>query len=118
MGNSLSLNYQFSIPGGNALLSADFQVNGWPPSAAISLPASTRCNDSGGYLLGSADTASTDPDGDIDGHLWIIDGVPYSHGHVVAVGTHVVELLAIDSRGARSYAGPQNFEVITSSSCI
>ncbi|GEM_PF-3747736 len=115
--DSFELLYDFPVPNGAAAVDSNFAVDGGPPVASLNLGGSVRCDTVSGYSLSSDDLASTDPDNDIEGHLWIVDGVPRSHGHVLPVGDHVVEVLAIDSRGARDYDGPHNFEVLSGPAC-
>lgn len=116
--NSLELELEFALPGGTGELSSDFAVAESPPNAVINLSSLAACNHADGYELGSGDISSTDPDNDIDGHMWLIDGVPSPTGSVVGVGTHTIDLLAVDDRGAHDYAGSQSFEVTRAAACL
>lgn len=116
--HSLQLTLEFGLPGGIGELASDFAVAESPPTAAINLFGSAGCNHVDGFELGLEAISSTDPDNDIDGHMWIIDGVPSPIGTVVAVGNHTIDLLTVDDRGAHDYAGPRPFEVTQSRPCL
>lgn len=115
---SLALAYSFEIPGGEGILDLVMEAEGHPPHAALGLPEYVECNTAGGYKLSPGDSASFDADADIDGLVWYVDGIAQTSGFILPVGPHTIDLLAVDSRGARSRAGLDSVEVVLGESCL
>jgi hypothetical protein len=112
------LDYAFPIPSGKAALQARFEAHGYPPVAEFDLAGTIRCNERDGYVLSVEDSTSSDPDDDIEYHVWYVDGIPRSNGAAIPLGTHSIDLLAIDSRGAHNRAGEQLVEVTEGPACL
>lgn len=76
-------------------------IDGSPPIASFSL-ASRVALSSGqnGLLVSSIPNTSSDPDGDLDYLLWIIDGQQVAPGYEIPTGNHTVRLEVRDSRFA------------------
>jgi hypothetical protein len=115
---TFTLDYTFPVPSGEGALNAELVAEDHPPIADISLASSPRCNDPSGYELSVGDSSSTDPDSDIDYHVWYVDGVVRPNGYVVPLGVHTIDLLVIDSRGSQDRAGMQSLEVIQGPACL
>jgi hypothetical protein len=93
-------------------------ADGHPPEAAINLGAEARCNHADGYELTAREDDSTDTDSDLDYTVWYVDGVVRSSGYVIPVGSHTIDLLAVDERGAYDFAGSQALDVIQETACL
>jgi hypothetical protein len=98
---------------GEAALSLAFAPVARPPVAALTLPAELRAR--GGVALPQRPTAASrlhaahDPDGDLAGLHWVVDGVPGARE--LPVGEHEVELWVTDRRGALARSGAQTVTV-------
>ncbi|MFV8750665.1 hypothetical protein ACNOYE_08935 [Nannocystaceae bacterium ST9] len=112
------LEQAFSVVGGNATLEMDLGVEEGPPSAAMGLSAQVECNDARGYVLSASDSASTDPDNDIEFEMWIVDGAAVPNTTTLEVGMYNVALGVVDERGAWDFTDEQEIEVISGSACI
>jgi hypothetical protein len=115
---SLVLDYSFSIIGGEAFLSVELTADGHPPEAAMNLGAELRCNHADGYELTASEDDSTDADSDLDYTVWYVDGVVRSSGYVIPLGNHMIDLLAVDDRGAHDFAGSQAVEDMHGPACL
>lgn len=112
------LEQAFPVVGGDATLEVDLEAEEGPPSAGFDLSARVECNDATGYVLGSGDSASTDPDNDIETEMWIVDGTAMPSAPSLDVGTHEVALGVVDRRGAWDFTDERKVEVIRGSACI
>jgi hypothetical protein len=112
------LEQTFPVVSGEATLEVDLKVEEGPPHASIALSVREECNDARGYVLGSEDSDSVDPDDDIESEMWIVEGVAVPNGTALEPGTYELALGVVDSRGAWDFADEQEVEVIHGRACI
>lgn len=112
------LEQAFSVVGGEATLKLQLEAQEGPPRAATSLRDQVTCDHADGYRIAAADSVSTDPDGDIDTQMWVVDGIAVPNGTILSVGTHDVALGVVDDRGAWDFTEEQKVEVVRGRMCI
>lgn len=113
-----SLEQAFPVVGGEATLELALNPEEGPPTASMDLSAEVECNDPKGYVLGSGDSDSTDPDNDIESEMWIVDGVGVPIGTSLVVGVHDIALGVVDTRGAWDFTDAQEIEVTRGPACL
>jgi hypothetical protein len=115
---ALSLAHSFDVPGGTVMLDVQLEAYEHPPVAAIGFGSVIHCNDPSGYVLSVDDSAARDPDGDIDYEIWVVDGVAEGNGTIIPLGSHTLNLIAVDDRGAHDAAGERLVEVLPGPACL
>lgn len=96
--------YNVSMHEGDLTASATLHfdsVDGSPPVASFMLPPTVVLDPHApGLLVSSISEHSTDPDGDPDWKLWLIDSQQVGPGYVIPAGLHTIRLEVRDSRFA------------------